>query len=30
MEVEGVGPRKLARIAPYLMPMTDPTAVAGN
>lgn len=30
MEVEGVGPRKLARIAPYLTPMTDPTAVAGN
>src|SRR5690606_28142447 len=28
MKVEGVGPRKLARIAPYLMPMTDPTAVA--
>lgn len=30
LEVEGVGPRKLARIAPYLTPMADPAAVAGN
>lgn len=30
LEVHGIGPRKLARIAPYLIPIADPTAVAGT
>jgi competence protein ComEA len=30
MEVEGIGPRKLARIAPYLAPLPESGTVAGN
>lgn len=30
MEVEGIGPRKFARITPYLAPLAEPGTVAGN
>jgi competence protein ComEA len=30
MEVEGIGPRKLARIAPYLAPLPETRTIAGN